>query len=242
MSDIKFDGSQVIVEGTVLKSQTLDVELDHPSRRKTAAGRRRGLVHDFEDGLTLNWAEDYPGGVTIRGIVRIPRELQIGTVRGSHLRAHHHDLHLDHPARRGRAPGLRRALVHDFQDGLTLNWAEDYPGGVTIRGTVRVPQSLQVGRAAGTHLRLGHHDLHLDNDSRRSGPAGHRRALVHDFQDGLTLNYNQDYPAGVTIRGEVRVPEQLMVQGQNVLELLTQMQSRIDELTERVEELEAAQP
>ncbi|MBA4159861.1 MAG: hypothetical protein H0X65_20690 [Gemmatimonadetes bacterium] len=242
MSDIKFDGERVIVEGSVLSSQTLDIELDHPGRRSTRAGRRRALVHDFQDGLTLNWAEDYPGGVTLQGVVKIPRELQLGLVSGTHLRARHHDLHLDHPARRSTSTGNRRALVHDFQDGLTLNWAEDYPGGVTIRGSVNVPQGVQVGRATGTHLRLSHHDLHLDNSSRRSSSAGNRRALVHDFQDGLTLNYNQDYPGGVTIRGEVKVREQLTVQGQNVLQLLAQMQTRIDELTQRVEELEAALP
>ena len=54
------------------------------------------------------------------------------------------DLNVDSPARRkggvtGSGPGsggtlYRRALVHDFNDGLTINWANDYTGGVTING------------------------------------------------------------------------------------------------------------
>ena len=49
------------------------------------------------------------------------------------------DLCLDSQDRRSlTAPGgpghPRRAFVHDFQDGLTINWANDYPGGVTVRG------------------------------------------------------------------------------------------------------------
>ncbi len=67
MSDIKFDGEWVNVEGFVLKSQTTDFMLDHASRRTVQGGHRRALVHDFADGLTVNWANDYPGGVTING-------------------------------------------------------------------------------------------------------------------------------------------------------------------------------
>jgi len=41
--------------------------------------------------------------------------------------------------------GERRALAHDFSDGLTINVASDYPGGVTIYGKVNVPGKLMVG-------------------------------------------------------------------------------------------------
>ena len=40
--------------------------------------------------------------------------------------------------------GPRRALMHDTGDGLTVNVGGDYPGGVTIRGTVRLPETLLV--------------------------------------------------------------------------------------------------
>ena len=38
--------------------------------------------------------------------------------------------------------GQRRALMHNTGDGLTVNVDGDYPGGVTIRGTVRLPDTL----------------------------------------------------------------------------------------------------
>ena len=44
-------------------------------------------------------------------------------------------------------------------------------------------------------------DLKLDSAARRGGHSGgERRALVHDQRDGLTVNYDRDYPGGVTIR------------------------------------------
>ena len=36
--------------------------------------------------------------------------------------------------RKGSDTPYRRALVHDGNDGLTINWANDYSGGVTING------------------------------------------------------------------------------------------------------------
>jgi hypothetical protein len=45
-------------------------------------------------------------------------------------------------------------------------------------------------------------DLCLDaGKERRKNDSTHRRALVHDYGDGLTINYEGDYPEGVTING-----------------------------------------
>lgn len=45
------------------------------------------------------------------------------------------DLNLSAPSRKtGEGSELRRALVHDENDGLTINFNGDYPGGVTIVG------------------------------------------------------------------------------------------------------------
>jgi len=45
-------------------------------------------------------------------------------------------------------------------------------------------------------------DLLLDHPQRRgAGARGFRRALVHDQTDGLTINFNGDYPGGVTLNG-----------------------------------------
>lgn len=60
---------------------------------------------------------------------------------GSEIDVKGHDLLLRDPQRahKGRHQ-LRRALVHDFQDGLTINWQRDYPGGVTIYDLKAVPK------------------------------------------------------------------------------------------------------
>lgn len=124
-ADIKLGENNVAVEAT-------DLLLDHPSRRKVAGGQRRALVHDFDDGLTLNWANDYPGGVTIIGKAAV----ETIAPKGIALRIETADLQLNRADRRKNSTTERRALVHDFNDGLTLNWNKDYPGGVTIRGSV----------------------------------------------------------------------------------------------------------
>lgn len=152
------------------------------------------------------------------------------------------DFKLDLQSRRRNNTPLRRALVHDFQDGLTINWANDYPGGITLNGGadgIDLNGTVSVDRVTGTHLRMNHHDVHLDNASRRVNNTGSRRALVHDFQDGLTLNWATDYPGGVTIRGAVKCPESLIVNGSNIMTLINSMQAKINQLETRIEALEA---
>lgn len=58
-SDVKLVHGQVKVEAW-------DLCVDSKDRRKKDTPHRRALVHDFDDGLTVNWNYDYPGGVTIR--------------------------------------------------------------------------------------------------------------------------------------------------------------------------------
>jgi hypothetical protein len=60
-SDVKLVHGQVKVEAW-------DLCLDSSDRRKNATDFRRALVHDFEDGLTVNWDNDYPNGVTLKGV------------------------------------------------------------------------------------------------------------------------------------------------------------------------------
>ena len=72
---------------------------------------RRALVHGFNDELVVNFAGDYPGGVTIRGAISIP-----GKIKQNHLRLESHDLHLNHPDRRSGASGERSCTAS------TMNW------------------------------------------------------------------------------------------------------------------------
>lgn len=152
------------------------------------------------------------------------------------------DYKLDNQSRRLNSTPHRRALVHDFQDGLTINWANDYPGGITLNGGndgIDLNGTVSIDRVTGTHLYINHHDVHLDRADRRVNNNGWRRALVHDFQDGLTLNWASDYPGGVTIRGTVKCPENLIVDGNNIMTLINTMQAKINQLETRIEVLEA---
>jgi hypothetical protein len=62
---------------------------------------------------------------------RIEAQCETMLIRG-------HDVMVDSASRRrhGLVTGFRRALVHDQNDGLTINYNGDYPGGVTINGTI----------------------------------------------------------------------------------------------------------
>jgi hypothetical protein len=72
MSDLRLDevdGTWVVVDANVLKVTATDFLLDSPLRHRTdRPGLRRAMVHDQQDGLTINFHRDYPGGVTINDL------------------------------------------------------------------------------------------------------------------------------------------------------------------------------
>jgi hypothetical protein len=85
-TDIKIDegdGSWVVVEADVLKTTAAELMLDSPHRRQPGgAPLRRALVHDTNDGLTINFNGDYRGGVTIVGSLVVSGGLAVsGDVR-----------------------------------------------------------------------------------------------------------------------------------------------------------------
>jgi hypothetical protein len=60
--------------------------------------------------------------------------------------------------------------------------------------------------AEGEVLKTTASDFMLDSPHRRlPGGGPHRRALVHDTADGLTINFNGDYRGGVTVMGNLMV-------------------------------------
>jgi hypothetical protein len=82
-TDIKLDqngGNWVVVEGGVLKTTATDLILDAPARRRggPTSQHRRALVHDPQDGLTINFAGDYPGGVTVVGNLAVTGDVKVG--------------------------------------------------------------------------------------------------------------------------------------------------------------------
>jgi hypothetical protein len=76
------DGKQVTIEADIVKAVSSDFRLDDPARRRPRnpterpqSPVRRALVHDVNDGLTLNYGADYPAGVTLHGVgLIIPKD------------------------------------------------------------------------------------------------------------------------------------------------------------------------
>ena len=72
-SDIILGVADVVISANVTKTTSTDFILDAPSRRRQGKTPkyRRALVHDANDGLTLNFNQDYPGGITLLGVAGI---------------------------------------------------------------------------------------------------------------------------------------------------------------------------
>jgi hypothetical protein len=78
-----------IVQARVLKVEGSDVIIDSAERRTAnSPSFRRALVHDQGDGLTINFGNDYPGGVTLNGVASITPQGQKGGSKKFPL-AHH---------------------------------------------------------------------------------------------------------------------------------------------------------
>jgi hypothetical protein len=81
------DGSNedwVTVQASVLRSHAADLIIDSPPRRSNNRGYRRAFVHNGNDGLTVNFNGDYPGGVTLNDVASLylrPRHQDGGTPR-----------------------------------------------------------------------------------------------------------------------------------------------------------------
>ncbi len=136
------------------------------------------------------------------------------------------DLCIDSKDRRKNDTTHRRALVHDYDDRLTLNWGKDYPGGVKIQGNTVIDGSLSLENGSLTAklfkllgsswlgappaITLIAKDLILmdkDIDASMSNVA-----LSHTEDDTLTINREKGYKGGVKIEGDVTVPDILSVQ------------------------------
>lgn len=97
------------------------------------------------------------------------------------------------------------------------------------------------------------HDLLLDSVARRqpahtAGPLGFRRALVHDQGDGLTINFNHDYPGGVALNGPLAIMGEVAITvhrraasatGQTTITETLNLVDEIDTLKSQVRDLQA---
>ncbi len=73
----------VVLDAPAVLSTGSDLMLDSAHRRKPNGSLyRRALVHDAGDGLTINFAGDYQGGVTLNGVRDIyPKPADEGEVQ-----------------------------------------------------------------------------------------------------------------------------------------------------------------
>lgn len=81
-SDIKLDqgdGNWLLLEGSVVKAAASDFMLDSPARRHGGGPFRRALVHNQQDGLTINFNGDYPGGVSVDGNLAVGGDVRLGS-------------------------------------------------------------------------------------------------------------------------------------------------------------------
>jgi hypothetical protein len=65
------DGNVLVLDARVVKAQGSDFILEADDRRKGGGPLRRALVHDQNDGLTVNFGGDYPGGITMTGVAEV---------------------------------------------------------------------------------------------------------------------------------------------------------------------------
>lgn len=76
-SDIKLQDNKLIFDSDYAVFHASDIVLDAPARHKGRGTARRALVHDHEDGLTVNYGGDYPGGVKLVGAVSVRGALDV---------------------------------------------------------------------------------------------------------------------------------------------------------------------
>lgn len=74
------DGTWITLNAKVVSTSASAVMVDNPDHRLPDSPEyRRALAHNRDDGLTVNFGDDYPGGLTLRGVVRItPKEVAEG--------------------------------------------------------------------------------------------------------------------------------------------------------------------
>jgi hypothetical protein len=89
MSDVRLVPGAVVIEAWDLRLDAEDRRTQHRSSE-----HRRALVHDHGDGLTVNWADDYPGGVTLVGVRDVGGHKSGLNVSGNEVSVQSNHIHL----------------------------------------------------------------------------------------------------------------------------------------------------
>ncbi len=206
----------------------------------------RALTHEINDTLSINHMGDFGGGVKINGDTTIQgytlrlngtefrindKRALVGSDPGGLQINYNNDfgriqmwgdttLHawrfeLQGPELILNAGGTRgnggRAVTHDNNDTLVLNYGGDFAGGTRVDSATTINGALEVN---GGSIYFDGSDFYMRAGSDR-GDGG--RAMVHDKQDTLTINYGRDFAGGVRINdlrtGKI-VEENLMTPAQ----------------------------
>jgi len=105
--------------------------------------------------------------------------------------------------RRGSNTPYRRALVHDTNDGLTINWENDYAGGVTMNGVTKM---------TGHTFHVG--NVPMQGITIEGGALINLNAVGLTFKGGvINLNCEPDQAAGVKISGNVHFDKDVTIDG-----------------------------
>ena len=97
--------------------------------------------------------------------------------------------------RKGSPTQYKRALVHDFNDGLTVNWGNDYSGGVTINGVKTI-----TAHSPGPPIPLPRMTI----DATKIGSLNLNAAAVTFTCGAIQLNCQPEQAAAVKITGDAQ--------------------------------------
>jgi hypothetical protein len=246
-SDIRLNDDTVVLEGPYIKLEGTDLKLDSAARRGGhMGGERRALVHDQRDGLTVNYDRDYPGGVTLRAVNTIEGDpnntecVNSVSMKARVLNVYGTDIALDGGSERRRhgphgsiAAGLRRALVHEPGDKLTVNYAGDYPGGVTVQGAVSMP----------------HGDLKLGGVAIRGQSDGVKLRVESALGLAGDLSTGDSWESIVVKKRAIEVtwheqtgPASVEARNLELVAAVLALQNTVQQLEQRIAALEAAAP
>jgi hypothetical protein len=229
-TDIKLDqgndGTQVLIEGQVLKVTASDLLLDNAARRKNQRGLRRALVHNQQDGLTINYNRDYPGGVTINDVVALNNR-------------HGFSIH-----------DLREIHGYPLQTQHTIGTDEAQRSSLIIRGDIMIEQYLPATAVAQTTASAqedGHaHQQHVEHLRNEAALAERRFKQVDPDNRLVAAELEKRWEealaelkraTGGYAGGEVPAGQTETVSLQRTLR---DLQDQVTRLTERLAQIEQA--
>ena len=158
------------------------------------------------------------------------------------------DLNIDSPARRkGSTTQFKRALVHDFDDGLTVNWGNDYSGGVTINGVKTI--TARSGKAPFPFPNLTIDATEIGSLNFKAGSLTFNGLAIHlhcepEQPEGMKLTGNVQFEGKILFHGKSQPAAVAVVPGQpppppapplNLADVIFELQQKVSALEKNVQ-------